>query len=193
MRLPGAMIARARGGDTAAREDLARMHYDLVYRHVLASEARSGSEADAADITQSAFVRAFEALDTYAGDGSFRAWLLTVAKRAAADFYRRRGTTPSSQEQTTEDDAPPAVERRTPLDDVLRLEEDRRVRRALARLSPDHREVLAYRIVTELPVQETARMMGRSEAAVKMLQLRALKALSEELFSDGSERRGEGA
>jgi RNA polymerase sigma-70 factor, ECF subfamily len=190
--LPGAIIARAREGDAAARQELARGHYDFVYRFVLASVARGGSEADAADITQSTFLRAFEALETYAGEGSFGGWLLTIAKRAASDFYRGRGTAPSSAEPVRDDDLRPAAESRTPLDDVLRLEEDLRVRRALTQLSADHREVLACRIVSELPIQETARMMERSEPAVKMLQLRAVRALTEALSGDGSKRGGEG-
>lgn len=192
LRLRGAIIARARDGDAAAREELARTHYEFVYRHVLTGEARGASQADAADITQSTFARAFEALDAYKGDGSFRGWLLTIAKRAASDFYRSRRTAPVTVNAATQEDLAAVVEARTPLDDVLRLEEDVRVRRALSKLSADHRKVLAYRIVSELSVQETARMLGRTDAAVKMLQLRAVRALCDVISNKGSGGRGEG-
>lgn len=182
--LPSATIARAREGDATARRELVRGYYDLVYRHVLVAAARAGSQSDAEDITQSTFVRVFESLDTYGGEGSFTGWLLTIAMRTASDFYRRRGTVPSIARPPNEVDAHDASDFQTPLDDVLIREARLDVQRALAQLSLEHRQVLACRVVSELDVKETARIMMRSGPAVKMLQLRAVRALASALLLD---------
>lgn len=179
--LPETAVQRAAAGDGNAWEELARAYYPSVYKYVLASESRGGNEQDAWDITQSTFLRASAALPTYQGAGSFKAWLFVIAKRTASDFYRQRGTAPAESEAEQPSEKTPAVEVGTPLDALLNCEADHQVRMALAQLSSDHREVLACRVFNELSVRETASVMGRSEAAVKMLQLRAMAALAKSL------------
>ena len=189
--LTEATLARARSGDAGACQKLARIFYTCVYSHVLAYEARLGSEADALDITQGTFERAFKDLEKYTGDGPFERWLQRIARRTAADFYRRPASSPSasSGELSTNLASPDST---SPLDGMLRWEDDERVRLALSCLSPEHHQVLQCRFVRELTVKETAKEMRRTDAAVKMLQLRALRSLEMGLTYSGSTRVGKG-
>ena len=82
------IIAAARGGDTGAFEDLVRFYQADVWRlclHLLHDEA----QAD--DVTQDAFVKAFRFLKRYRGDAKFSTWLFSIARNCAMDEMRRAG------------------------------------------------------------------------------------------------------
>jgi RNA polymerase sigma-70 factor (ECF subfamily) len=82
------LLRRCREGDQAAWRDLVNEHgrrvFNLAYRFV-------GRVDEAEDVTQEIFVKVYRALDAYRpADGSFPAWLMTVARHHAIDRYRRR-------------------------------------------------------------------------------------------------------
>jgi len=79
------LVARARAGDSAAFGELVDRHRTAVFRAALAA---LGSHADADDAAQEAFVTAYQRLDTFRGDASFKTWLLTIAWHQAIN--RRR-------------------------------------------------------------------------------------------------------
>ena len=64
------------------------MHVDRVYRHIY---YRVGNEADAEDLTQQVFLKAWQAIDRYRKTASpFIAWLMTVSHNLVVDFYRTK-------------------------------------------------------------------------------------------------------
>ena len=75
----------------------------------------------------------------------------------------------------------PAAPGDSPSEMLMRKEQELLVADALARLSPDHREVILLRNLQRLPFQEVAERMGRSRPAVQMLWMRAIGKLQEEL------------
>jgi RNA polymerase sigma-70 factor (ECF subfamily) len=77
---------RARAGDTAAAAAFVRGTQADVWRLC----AHLGSFADAEDLTQETFARAFGSLHRFAGRSSARTWLLSIARRACADAIRAR-------------------------------------------------------------------------------------------------------
>jgi RNA polymerase sigma-70 factor (ECF subfamily) len=77
--------------------------------------------------------------------------------------------------------ADPADQGESPSQLLLRKERELLVADALARLTPDHREVIMLRNLQRLPFQEVAERMGRSRPAVQMLWMRALQKLQEAL------------
>jgi RNA polymerase sigma-70 factor (ECF subfamily) len=81
------LVARARQGEHAAFGELVDRHRLPAYRTALAV---LGSHAEAEDAAQDAFVLAWQRLDSYRGESSFRTWLLRIAWRQAVN--RRRGT-----------------------------------------------------------------------------------------------------
>jgi len=82
------LVDRARRGDSTAFSELVDRHRSAVYRAALAAV---GSPADADDVAQDAFVKAYWRLDGFRGEASFKTWLLTITWRLAIN--RRRGIT----------------------------------------------------------------------------------------------------
>jgi len=115
---------------------------------------------------------------------TFRAWLFTIAHHAVVDFYRRQGSRPAtrpldgSEEHLTD----PAS---TPEELALQHEDRLTLRRALATLNEDQRQVVELRLAG-LKGAEIATVVGRSHNAVKMLQFRALRRLRAALAAPGS-------
>ncbi len=88
-----ALVARARGGDSAAFDEIVRRYQAAVYRAALAA---LGSPADAEEAAQDAFVAAYRRLNSFRGDASFKTWLLAIAwrkaltRRRVVQIWRRR-------------------------------------------------------------------------------------------------------
>jgi RNA polymerase sigma-70 factor, ECF subfamily len=152
---------------------LYRRHLDRVYRYVL---VRLGDHFLAQDVTAQTFLAALEGIRSYRGDGTFAAWLLSIARNKVADVLRRQHITlplESAAEQASPQPSPERV--------VAARAELQQVIRALHVIAPERGEAVALRIFGGLSVAETARLLGKSEAAVKMLVLRATQDLRERL------------
>lgn len=161
---------------TAARQDrsafvaLYRRYLPRVYRYVY---RRVGNQQDAEDVTASVFTEAMESLNDYREQGSFAGWLFTIAHRRVADYHRRQ------REGISLEEVAPALSDSGPGLEALALRRDRleRVAQALDELTADRQEALALRFFGELSNKEVAQVMGKSEAAVKMLVYRAIRQL----------------
>lgn len=173
-----ALIQRARQGDAVACAALYDRHYDVVYRYCY---YHVGDTALAQDVASEVFVRMVENLDRFDVRGRpLLAWLYAIARNLVADTFRRR-------EQTT-----------LPLDDVLVAGEDTPMHRAerrlwadrlaaaLAHLTEEQRQVILFKFVLDHCNAEVARLMGKSEGAIKSLQHRALAALRRALEEEQS-------
>jgi RNA polymerase sigma-70 factor (ECF subfamily) len=136
----------------------------------------------AEDITETVFLRALSALPRFrergeGDDSTFRVWLYAIARNVIANERRRRRRHPedaidAALELSAADD--PAA---TAIDRV----EARRVWQAMRELSPERRQALELRFVHELSAREIGLVMGRSEAAVRVLIHRALVSLRRRL------------
>lgn len=161
---------------TAAKQNrsafvaLYRLYLPRVYRYVY---RRVGNQQDAEDVTALVFTEALECLEDYREQGSFAGWLFTIAHHRVADHYRRQ------REGISPEEVAPALSNSGPGPEAQALQRDRleRVAQALDELTPDRREALTLRFFGELSNREVAQMMGKSEAAVKMLVCRALRQL----------------
>lgn len=80
-------IRRAQAGDGNAFSELVRRHQNPVYRYLL---RMLGSHEDALELTQDAFVKAWQALPQWQPEARFRTWLLRIANNTALDALRRR-------------------------------------------------------------------------------------------------------
>ncbi len=167
-----ALVLAARH-DPDAFAELYRRHLERVYRYAL---ARVGDMQGAEELTAQTFLAAFEGIATYRGRGEFVAWLLSIARHKVADHFRRRRETVSLEVVT--DVAHPGPLPEQVIAEQLRMEQ---VARALQTLSPDRAEALALRVFTGLSAAEVGKVMGKSEAAVKMLVHRALRDLQQRL------------
>lgn len=168
------LVAAAKAGDPEAFGSLFDAYYGPVYRFVA---SRVGRPSDAEDLTQTVFVRAFEALPRYEVRGSpFGGWLFRLARNTVIDHVRTRREHIELEVVTnraTEDAGPEAVA-------ALRDDLDA-VARALKELTEDQREVIALRFFAGLSAKEAAEAMGRQEGTIRGLQFRAIGALRRSL------------
>lgn len=95
------LAALSLAGQNSAFEELVRRHQDVV-RHWLRRLA--GDHARADDVAQETFVRAWQQLSAYRGDGEFRSWLLTIAYRQFLQSLRRQKSRASLLEQVEQQD-----------------------------------------------------------------------------------------
>lgn len=163
--------------DPAAFGPLYRRYLDRVYGYCF---YLLGDHHDAEDATERTFLAALAAIGRYRDQrAGFRAWLFRIAHNQLANALRarrRRGATPlDSVPEPTGDGDPASL--------IGQAEEARRLRRALAALPDDRRQVVVLRFVDGLSAREIGEVLGRSEGAVRVLQHRALRQLAEILRS----------
>jgi RNA polymerase sigma-70 factor (ECF subfamily) len=135
-----------------------------------------GSHDDALELAQEAFVRAWQALPEWEPGAQFRTWLFRIASNAAVDLLRRRKTVQFEPLDETFDAVHPGA---GPERQAQANQEVRALEAALARLTPEHREVLLLREVEDMSYEEIGRVLSLTEGTVKSRLARARTALIE--------------
>jgi RNA polymerase sigma-70 factor (ECF subfamily) len=174
------LILAARGGDYGSFEKLYEKHRTTVYRFVYQMTHKAD---EAEDITQEAFVRAFQNLERFRKQAKFTTWILRIAMNLCTDRARMINRRASLEQQ----EAAGALDWMTigsTVNPVEELEEDRRariVRRAVAALPQHHRSVIVWRDFEEREYSEIAQILGCSVGGAKLRVLRARRALRDRL------------
>ncbi len=174
------IVARVRAGDAALFEILMRRHNPRLYRAIRGIIA---DEAEVEDVMQQAYLRAYTALDGFAGLSSFATWLTRIGINEAL-ARRRKGRWLESVEDLPEPTETQMEPQPTPEDVASSRETSRLVERAIDRLPPIHRTVIMLREVQQLSTEETAAVLEVSEEAVKVRLHRARLALREALADE---------
>ncbi len=164
------LVHRAQNGDREAFTELYETYFSKLYRYVV---VRIGNRAEAEDMTQQVFVKAYKSISSYRWRGvPFSAWLFRIAHNLIVDFFRKeskRPTVPLEESLVaSNDNVQQVVERRLDIE---------RVMAATRQLTAAQREVISLRFAGGLAIAEVARTMGKSEGAVKALQHSAIAAL----------------
>jgi len=159
------LLAQAWSGADEAREELARRHRVAAY--VLALQLL-GNRDDALDVAQEAMLRFFASLRRITPGRPVRPWLLTIVRNQARDFWRRQRVRRAESIDTSADgllaqmvDAAP-----NPEETARRAELRRRVWRAMAALSADHREIVVLRDFHGLSYDELAQTLDLKAGTV---------------------------
>ncbi|MFZ6026533.1 MAG: RNA polymerase sigma factor [Chloroflexota bacterium] len=165
------LLYRAQDGNAEAFGELYERHAQAVFRFLY---SHLSNRLDAEDITGDVFLRAWRSLPKFREQGvPFVAFLLRVARNALIDFYRR---TRNVQEDDIDEIVLPDHSAGPGEAFSARLE-SQKLRQTMQQLSEDYRTVLTLRFISELSVEETCAVMGKSDGAVRVLQHRALAAL----------------
>jgi len=164
------LVERAIDGDADAFGRLYDMHVDRVYRHVY---YRVSNVADAEDLTQQVFIKAWEAIGRYKKTASpFLAWLIKISHNLVIDFYRAK------KSETHIDFDMVATKPET---DPAHLAEDQfnqqEIRRAINKLHGDQQQVILMRFIEDFSYAEIAAALGKSEGAVRVILHRGLAKL----------------
>jgi RNA polymerase sigma-70 factor (ECF subfamily) len=166
-----ALVDRAQRGDREAfasiYERLAPKVYSYLYHHA------NGRAHVAEDLVEDVFVKVLEKLGSYQNRGlPFASWVYRIAHNHLVDYFR----TQPRQGVVSIDDCYHLVEPHAErsLDQTLTHTE---LAKALKLLTEDQRRVIILRFLQGLNIVETARVIGKTDDAVKKLQARGLMAL----------------
>jgi RNA polymerase sigma-70 factor (ECF subfamily) len=191
------LVARARLGDLAAFGELVDRHRTAVYR---AARAALASHADAEDAAQDAFLAAYQRLDRFRGDASFKTWLLTIAwheainhRRRAGRWWRRLAAADPVRDREHADEGPMetaiasafAVPAATPEDRAAHRQLARDAADAIRRLTPKLRDALLLAQSGEHSYEEIGSMLGVPVGTIKWRVSEARRRLRVDLAGRG--------
>lgn len=165
------LVDAARRGDLDAFEVLVRRYQEPVYRVAL---RMLGSESDAQDASQEAFIRAWRSLARFRGDSVFATWLYRIVTNRCLNVLAARRPV----EPLTEAHPDPSAD---PAEIAERRERFRAVADSILTLPAEQRAALVLREFQGLTYEEVAEVLGVSPAAVKGRIHRARLAVAERL------------
>ncbi|MFQ5878766.1 MAG: RNA polymerase sigma factor [Dehalococcoidia bacterium] len=164
------LVRRAQQYDPDALAQIYETFYSKLYAYAY---MQLGNASAAEDVASAVLLQVLESLHRYRFRGvPLSAWVFRIARNRLIDMHRRRRRRPQME---LLDGA--AAEAPAPEDVVERSLEHDRLRQALRELGDDQRQVILLKFMQGLDNVATAQVMGRSQAAVKSLQHRALLAL----------------
>jgi len=151
------LIRQTLAGDRSAFGVLVRKYQDRLFNVAF---RLAGHVEDARDITQEAFINAFESLHRFQGEAQFFTWLYRITVNAAISRQRKRRETISLQQGGRADKPLPEPNDESfdhqPGDALERRESDQRIHAALQQVSPDFRSVLVLRDLDGMKYEEIA-------------------------------------
>ena len=149
-------------------------HYQGSVYRFLFYRTRSGTLAE--DLTSETFFRALRNMQNFRWQGKdFGAWLMTIARNLATDHFKAGRT---RLELTTEDMGLHDDATEGPETAVLASLTNELLLKALTELPSEQKDCLIMRFLQGMSIAETAAVLGRSEGAVKQLQLRGVRNLA---------------
>lgn len=173
------LVVQAQGGDRAAFGELVERHQRGIYGTL---RKMTGDHDLALDLTQDAFVRAWERLDRFERRAAFSTWLYRIAVRLAYDALRReRRRVDADPDARIADPAPGPDARVEAATEAARLE------RRIAALPDLQRAVVTLRAHDGLPYREIAEMLGTTETSARVSFHHAIKRLRRERAKGASD------
>ncbi len=173
------LLEQAAAGEADARRALFERHRAAAYRVALRI---TGRHEDALDVTQDAFIRAFEKLDSFERGASFKTWLLRIASNRALDLLRKRRVRVAAPLDNGEEGRiEPAAPINPPESGMEREEIGARIRLAMEKLPPDQRAVISLYGTGELTYGEIAETLGVPIGTVMSRLFHARKKLADML------------
>jgi RNA polymerase sigma-70 factor (ECF subfamily) len=179
------LVRRAKQNDQEAFSRLYEEYFDKIYRYIV---IKIGDTLEAEDITQQVFVNALQSISSFKWQGiPFSAWLYRIAHNQVVDHLRKKTKRPA-----TYGDEPIDIISgdRKDMDPQKITEHNLRIEQVMVatkELTEAQREVISLRFTSDMSTAEVARIMGKSEGAIKALQHSAILALRKVLVAETNE------
>ena len=161
-----------RAGDREAYAELVRRHAPVALR----AASLLGAGADAEDVVQEAFFKAYARLDRYRDGAPFRPWLLRIVTNETRNLQRGAGRR-RERERVSWERTERLLTSPGPLDSALSSERRRSLIRALRLLPERDRQVVVCRYLMDLDERESATVLGWPRGTVRSRLSRALRRL----------------
>src|SRR2546421_4213367 len=169
------LVERGQQGERGALEELYLIHFDRIYSYL---HMTVGNRHDAEDLTTQTFLKMLESIGRFRWQAApFSAWLFRIAHNLSMDHFRsRRRWQPEeevpephgSEEPSAELEAMKSIGRQSMLE-------------LIETLSPEQQQVLTLKFVFNFPNADVAKILDKTEGAIKSLQHRALASLQKQI------------
>jgi RNA polymerase sigma-70 factor, ECF subfamily len=171
------LVDQAQQGDRAALEELYLIHFDRIYSYLHMSV---GSKHDAEDLTTQTFMKMLESIGRFRWQSApFSAWLFRIAHNLAMDHFRaRRRWQPEADVPEPPGEAEPSAEL-----EAMQSIGRQSMLELIEKLSPEQQQVLTLKFVFNFPNADVAKILDKTEGAIKSLQHRALASLQKQIAS----------
>lgn len=166
-----ALFEKAKQGDRDAFGSIYHSYYTPIYRYVL---YRTKSVRDSEDITHEVFLKALRVMDRFSmRKVSPLAFFYTIARNTLIDMYRMK------RDEIVDEDFFDTIASThpKPSDEVSAQEDIGHVRKAIASLPEEQKDVVMMRAIGELSYEEIAKVLKKSEQAIRQIYSRGLKSL----------------
>jgi len=162
------LIESATGGDFGAYGELYGIYLDRIYRYVF---YQVKDKMTAEDLVGEVFVKAWKAIGSYKGKSqAFSAWLYRIAHNHLIDDFRKRRKLTSLEMETPAETGNPEQEAEGKL-------VQQELSEAINDLPQNQKQVILLKFIEGLDNSEIGKIMGKSQGAIRVLQMRALAAL----------------
>jgi RNA polymerase sigma-70 factor (ECF subfamily) len=171
------LVERAQRGDRAALEELYLIHFDRIYSYLHVSV---GNRHDAEDLTTQTFLKMLESIGRFRWQSApFSAWLFRIAHNLAMDHFRAR------KRVQPEEEVPEPIGSEEPSAELEAMQSIGResMLELIDKLSPEQQQVLTLKFVFNFPNADVAKILDKTEGAIKSLQHRALASLQKQIAS----------
>jgi RNA polymerase sigma-70 factor, ECF subfamily len=172
------LVGAARDGDRAAAVQLIELFYERVYAFL---RRLTGSDTEAADLTQLTFGRVWQALPTFAGRSSVASWIHSIAYHVYVDWRRADH---HAEPRSSEWWAARAAAEATPDEEAARKDMTTTLHGLVEGLEPGLRDTLQLHYYQDLTLQETAEALGIATSTVKYRLRQALAELQRQLSAE---------
>jgi RNA polymerase sigma-70 factor (ECF subfamily) len=170
------LALETRAGSTRAFELLVRRYTSRLFQFL---RHRLPTDQDAEDITQDAFMKAYQNIDRYDSQWKFSTWIYTIASRLAISHYRSNKK--SARDISLTDSSQPihvTAPDPGPQDSLMHSRETQNLWRVAATLKPAQYQVLWLRYGEDMKIKDIAEVMNKSQLHVRVLLHRARLKLS---------------
>jgi len=181
----GPLIERALRGEQSAFESIMRSHNRMLFR---AARGVVSDDAEAQDVVQETYLRAFTRLKEFQGGASLGTWMARIAINVALDALRKRSRSVLVDAQELDQEPSPehmmflsTSQAVSPESVLARIELQALLQSAIEGLPPIYRSVFILRAVQEMSVSEAAYCLQVSDAVIKTRYLRARSMLRDAL------------
>ena len=167
-----ALARQTQAGSLSAFEELVSRYERRIYAFI-ANSCRN--PADAREVTQDTFVKAYQAIGQFKSQHAFCAWLFTIARRKCIDFHR-------AHPRQNEGALPEPAQTDDPAGLLAAREEHQQIWQVARRILPQPQfQALWLRYAEDLNIAQIARVLGKAAPHVRVLLFRARQALARAL------------
>lgn len=165
------LLTKAKTGDDGAFTELYNLYFEKIYRFIY---YRTSHKEVSEDLAEDVFVKAYEKISTIKDEKSFEGWLYQIARNTVIDYYRSKKQTLPIEEFEN------LLQYESTVIDVIDLQSQQKTfLKLLKELNSEQQQVIKLKFLEDLDNYTIAKMLHKSEGAIRVIQHRAITKLKE--------------